>query len=62
MDISKAIALVKTEPLLSLALVATVLHEHIAWYQWIGVVVMMTGVYVTLLRRSVPHDQTRYRN
>lgn len=60
MDISKAIALLKTEPLFSLWLVALVLAEPITWYQWIGAGVMIAGVYVTLKRQSVPIEQTRY--
>lgn len=60
LDISKAVALIKTEPLFALALVVIVLKEQILWYQWIGAVIMIVGAYVSILRPSVPIERTRY--
>lgn len=60
LDISKAIALLKTAPLFSLLLVVLILHEPISWHQWIGALVMLLGTYITVLRKSTPLEQTRY--
>jgi len=60
MDISKAIALLKIEPMISLLLVAIVLAEPVTWLQLAGALVMVGGVYTTLRRASVPLEQTRY--
>ncbi len=60
MDISKAIGLLKSEPLFSMILVATILAEPISWLQLVGALIMIGGVYVTLKRHSVPLEQTRY--
>ncbi|MFH1591590.1 MAG: DMT family transporter [archaeon] len=60
LDISKAISLGMTFPLFSLALLLLVFREPISLFQWLGIGVMMVGVYYSLRRASVDPALTRY--
>jgi drug/metabolite transporter (DMT)-like permease len=60
MDISKAISLVHTFPLFSLVLLLAIFHESISLYQWIGIGMMLVGVFFTLRRPSVNINATKY--
>ena len=59
-DISKAIALVMTFPLFSLATLILFFEEEVSLYQWIGIVIMMIGVYFSIKRKSVNPQITKY--
>ena len=60
LDISKAISLGMTFPLFSLAVLIGVFREKVSSYQWIGIGVMMIGVFFAVRRRSVDPKLTRY--
>lgn len=60
LDISKAITLVNSSPLVSLVLLIGFFHESITLYQWVGLIIMLTGVFFAVNRTSTPLDQTRY--
>jgi drug/metabolite transporter (DMT)-like permease len=60
LDISKAISLGMTFPLFSLAVLIGVFRERVSSYQWIGIGVMMIGVFFAVRRRSVDPRLTRY--
>lgn len=60
LDITKAIMLAMTFPLFSLVLLVTYFGETITWYQWIGVIIMMIGVYFTVKRPSTDITKTTY--
>jgi len=62
LDISKAISLGMTFPLFSLAVLIGVFRETVSSYQWIGIGVMMIGVFFAVRRRSVDPRLTRYSN
>ena len=59
-DLSKAIALVMTFPLFSLVALVFFFNEKISIYQWIGISIMMIGVYFSVKRRSVDPKITKY--
>ncbi len=60
LDISKAVTLANSSPLISLALLIGFFHESITLYQWIGLVVMLAGVFFAVSRTSTPLEKTRY--
>jgi len=60
LDISKAISLFQTFPLFSLLILAVVFKESISVTQWIGVAIMMVGIYFSVKRSSVNPELTKY--
>lgn len=60
LDISKAIALFMTFPLFSLAFVVFFQKEMITYYQWLGIIIMMVGVYFSIIRQSTDKTLTKY--
>ncbi len=60
LDISKAISLGMTFPLFSLILLIGVFREPVTRHQWIGIAVMVIGVFFSIRRRSVDPALTRY--
>jgi len=60
LDISKAISLGMTFPLFSVLILIGILKEDISRYQWIGMAIMMFGVYFTIRRASVDPGSTKY--
>jgi len=60
LDISKAISLGMTFPLFSLAVLIGVFREKVSTCQWVGIGVMMIGVFFAVRRRSVDPRLTRY--
>lgn len=60
LDISKAISLGMTFPLFSLVILIGVFKERVSCYQWVGIGVMMIGVFFSARRRSVDPKLTRY--
>jgi drug/metabolite transporter (DMT)-like permease len=60
LDISKAIALGMTFPLFSVFILIGIFNEDISRYQWIGMAIMMLGVYFTIRRVSVDPGSTKY--
>jgi len=60
LDISKAISLGMTFPLFSLVVLIGVFRERVSPYQWMGIGVMMIGVFFSVRRPSVDPRLTRY--
>jgi len=60
MDISKTISLFMTFPLFSLFILIFFFQEHISIYQWLGIIIMMIGVYFSIKRPSVDKSLTKY--
>lgn len=60
LDISKAISITMTYPLFSLITLIIFFGEKISTYQWIGIIIMMVGVYYSIRRRSVDPKITKY--
>lgn len=60
LDISKAISLSMTFPLFSLIILIGVFKEAVSPYQWIGIAVMMVGVFFSIRRPSVDPKLTKY--
>lgn len=60
LDISKAISLIMTFPVFSLGALVWFFGERISVWQWLGVVIMMAGVYFSVRRVSVDPRKTRY--
>jgi drug/metabolite transporter (DMT)-like permease len=60
LDISKAISLGMTFPLFSLILLIGIFKVAVSRYQWIGIVIMMLGVFISVRRSSVDPALTRY--
>jgi len=60
LDISKAISLGMTFPLFSLVILIGISKEEISHYQWLGMAIMMFGVYFTIRRESVNPRSTKY--
>ncbi len=60
LDISKAISLSMTFPLFSLIILVGIFKEDISRYQWIGITIMMLGVFFSIRRSSVDPKLTRY--
>ncbi|OGH92212.1 MAG: hypothetical protein A2479_02095 [Candidatus Magasanikbacteria bacterium RIFOXYC2_FULL_39_8] len=60
LDISKSISLLMTFPLFSLVIILFIGEETISIYQWIGIIVMMIGVYFSIKRKSVNPALTKY--
>lgn len=60
LDISKAISLEMTFPLFSLATLVLFFNEEISIHQWIGVGIMMIGVFFSILRKSTDPAKTKY--
>ncbi|HXW68825.1 MAG TPA: DMT family transporter, partial [Dissulfurispiraceae bacterium] len=60
LDISKAISLSMTFPLFSLILLIGIFKETVSSYQWIGIVIMMLGVFFSIKRPSVDPGLTKY--
>jgi drug/metabolite transporter (DMT)-like permease len=60
LDISKSNSLGSTFPLFSLILLVGVFRESVSRYQWIGIVLMMVGVFFSAKRRSVDPKLTKY--
>ena len=60
LDISKAISLGMTFPLFSLIILIGIFKEAISRYQWIGIAIMMLGVYFSIRRSSVDPILTKY--
>ncbi len=61
LDISKAISLAMTFPIFSLIVLIGIFKEEISSLQWIGIAVMMIGVYFSVKRASVDARATKYR-
>lgn len=60
LDISKATSLVMTFPLFSIFTLIFFFQEKISVYQWIGIAIMMLGVYYSIRRPSVDFHSTKY--
>lgn len=60
LDISKAVSLVMTFPLFSLAVLAVFLQQPISVYQGAGILCMFIGVFFSLYRTSVDPSVTKY--
>jgi len=60
LDISKAVILLKTEPLISILILVFFLHEPITRLQLLGIGIMAIGVVVTWRRQSINPTLTRY--
>jgi probable blue pigment (indigoidine) exporter len=60
LDISKANSLGSTFPIFSLILLIGVFKESVSRYQWIGIAVMMIGVFFSARRRSIDPRLTKY--
>jgi len=60
LDISKAISLGMTFPIFSLIVLIGIFKETISTYQWIGVIIMMVGVYFSIKRPSTDPALTKY--
>ena len=60
LDISKAISLGMTSPVVSLAVLALFFHEYPTLLQWVGIMVMAAGVAVSIKRSSVLPARTKY--
>jgi drug/metabolite transporter (DMT)-like permease len=60
LDISKAISLSMTFPLFSLMILIGVFKESVSPYQWVGIAVMMVGVFFSIRRSSVDPKLTKY--
>jgi drug/metabolite transporter (DMT)-like permease len=60
LDISKGISLIMTFPLFSLIVLVGVFNEQISIYQWVGIAIMMIGVFFTIKRSSVDPAKTKY--
>ncbi|HBU07416.1 MAG TPA: hypothetical protein DEB09_05030 [Candidatus Magasanikbacteria bacterium] len=60
MDISKTISLGMTFPIYSLLILTIFFKEEITPYKWIGIAVMLIGVYFTIKRKSVDPKLTKY--
>jgi drug/metabolite transporter (DMT)-like permease len=61
-DISKAISLTMTFPLFSLLVLVAIFKESVSIYQWIGIIIMMIGVFFSIKRPSVDPQTTKYAN
>lgn len=59
-DISKTISLLMTFPLFSLIILIVYFNEKISVYQWVGVAIMMIGLYYSIRRPSVDPSMTKY--
>lgn len=62
LDISKAISLTMTFPLFSLILLIIIFKETPSNFQWIGILIMMTGIYFSAKRPSTNPLLTKYAN
>jgi drug/metabolite transporter (DMT)-like permease len=60
LDITKAISLGMTFPLFSLILLIGVFREKITVYQWLGIAIMMIGVFLSVRRPSTDPKLTKY--
>jgi drug/metabolite transporter (DMT)-like permease len=60
LDISKAISLSMTFPLFSLVFLIGIFRETASVRQWLGIAIMMLGVFFSIRRRSVEPRLTRY--
>lgn len=60
LDISKAISLAITFPLFSLIILIAFFREIPSAFQWLGILVMAAGVYLTMKRSSVNPALTKY--
>jgi drug/metabolite transporter (DMT)-like permease len=60
LDISKTISLGMTFPLFSLIFILLFTNEMISLYQWIGIMIMLIGVYFSIKRKSVEPTLTKY--
>jgi drug/metabolite transporter (DMT)-like permease len=60
LDISKAISLGMTFPLFSLIVLIGIFKETVTRYQWIGIAVMLLGVFFSIRRSSVDPSLTKY--
>ena len=60
LDISKAISLTFIFPIFSLATLMIFFDEKVSAYQWLGIVIMMVGVYFSVKRKSVDPKLTKY--
>ena len=60
LDISKAISLSMTFPIFSLILLIGVFKEALSRYQWIGIAVMVLGIFISVKRSSVDPRLTKY--
>jgi drug/metabolite transporter (DMT)-like permease len=60
LDISKVISLGMTFPLFSLVLLIGAFRERVTVFQWIGIAVMMIGVFFSVRRASTDPKLTRY--
>ena len=60
LDISKAISLGMTFPLFSLVILIGAFKESVPHYKWIGIAVMMIGVFFSIRRPSIDPKLTKY--
>lgn len=60
LDISKAISLSMTFPLFSLIILIGIFKEAVSHYQWIGIAIMMLGIFFSIRRSSVDPALTKY--
>ena len=60
LDISKAISLAMTFPLFSIITLVIFFDESVSIYQGLGVAIMMTGVYLSIKRKSTDPKLTKY--
>lgn len=60
LDMSKGISLIMTAPLFSILFLITIFHEKIIINQWIGIFIIMIGIYFSIRRPSVNPEFTKY--
>lgn len=60
LDISKTISLFMTFPLFSLIFIIFFKHEAVSASQWLGIIIMMIGVYYSIKRKSTDPSLTKY--
>ena len=60
LDISKAITIAMTYPIISLFLLVAFIGETISLYQWAGIAIMGIGTYFAVMRKSADIRKTKY--
>jgi len=60
LDISKTVSLFMTFPIFSLGYIVFIEHEPVTSSQWLGIIIMMIGVYFSIKRKSVDKSFTKY--
>ena len=60
LDISKVISIGHIFPLFSLVYLIFFFNEKISGYQWLGIIIMLSGLFFSIRRRSVDPKLTKY--